>query len=148
MAASFQRSSQALANAAEAHDHIATQITLLPQAPAIQAQEILALLQAMDLRIQAMDSRMQAMDIRVQAMYYNTSCMMANQLVRQPDTLLRQLHDVTTNQEIPDFPLNLMAIQDERSMFVCLLFLYVYVGINNNSIHRHQYLSQPYDCPR
>lgn len=138
MAASFQQSSQALTSAAEAHDHLATEIARLPQAPALQGQQILALLEAMDARFQAMDTRFQAIDLRTQAMYYNTNCMLANQLVRQPDTPLRQLHNVTTNQAIPDFPLTLRAIQDERSMFIYLLLLFVYIGVNLIFLlHRH-----------
>jgi len=107
MSADFQRSSQALANASielnaisMAHSNLSTEVARFPQAPAIQAQQIMA--------------RLDAIDLRMQAGYYNTSCMIANQQARQPDTLLRPLRNVATNQPIPNFPQNLRAVEEER----------------------------------
>lgn len=106
MAADFQRSSQALANAAielnaisVAHNNLSTEVARFPQAPAIQAQQIMA--------------RLDAMDLRMQAGYYNTSCMIANQQVRQPDTPLRPLRNIATNQPIPNCPQNLRVVDEE-----------------------------------
>lgn len=107
MAADFQRSFQALANAATelnaismAHNNRSTEVARFPQAPAIQVQQIIA--------------RLDAVGLQMQAGYYNTSCMIANQQVRQPDTLLRPLRNVATNQPIPNFPHSLRAVEEER----------------------------------
>lgn len=50
----------------------------------------------------------------MRATSYNTICMMANQHIHDPQTPLRQLHNIATNQPIPGFPHSLQAVQDER----------------------------------
>jgi hypothetical protein len=134
MAECFSKSSQSLHVIAEAQNSLSIEIARLPQTPAIQLNEIIMILrtmeqrmQGMDQRMQAMEQRMQSMEQRMQAMYYNTSCMLANQKIGQPETPFQPLRDVTTNQEIPNFPANLHMIQTERS--ISSLTLYLFPGL-------------------
>jgi hypothetical protein len=94
MEAGFQRSSRARENAAaepstvsSAHNNLSTEVARFPQAPAIQTQQIIA--------------RIDAIELRMQAGLHNTNCRIANQHVLQPDTPLQALHNVITNQPTP-----------------------------------------------
>ncbi|KAH8655108.1 hypothetical protein BGZ60DRAFT_435502 [Tricladium varicosporioides] len=117
MAAALQRSSQALKDAAVAHKSLSVEFALLPNAPAMQEQEIMAILttmnqqmQTIDQQLRAIDQRIQAMDLHSQAHFYNVSCMLSNGRVKRPDMPLRPLRNTTNNQPIPNFPQNLNMV--------------------------------------
>ncbi|KAH8655109.1 hypothetical protein BGZ60DRAFT_153073 [Tricladium varicosporioides] len=105
MAAELRQSSQALADAAAAHNNLSVEIAPSANVPAIQAWEIKAMLTTID-------QRLQAMDLCMQARFYNVSCMLSNGRVTQPKTPLHPLRNITTNQPIPNFPENLDAVED------------------------------------
>ncbi|MCJ1257568.1 hypothetical protein MMC24_005394 [Lignoscripta atroalba] len=89
-----------LHDAAMANTNIAVQVSRLPQAPMIQSQAILAMIQAMRDEFRSRD--------------HNMLARFSNGRVALPQTPLRVLHDLRTNQPIANFPANLAEIQAEN----------------------------------
>jgi len=93
----FEVAAAALHRASVSQRSLAREISRLPQAPAFQALEI--------------QQQLTAIQTELRASSYNMLAMLANQRVTEPNQQLRSLRNVTTNQPIPHFPGDLVAVK-------------------------------------
>ncbi|MCJ1382387.1 hypothetical protein MMC17_005500 [Xylographa soralifera] len=104
---------QQLRDAAAANRNIAVQVSRLPQAPILQGQAILALIQAVQVEIQAVKVEIREMRIESRARDYNMQARLYNSRIALPQSPLRVLFDIRIAQPIANFPAHLAALQAE-----------------------------------